>query len=140
PRVLGVLSAVDVDDTLTRVRDHARRLGQQVDARRVPIARVVRRKVSADVAQTGGAQDGGDHRLSEDVGGRVAVEAGRMIDAHAADHERPALAQGVQVVADTDPQVEETASCSLMRASTTAKSSGVVNLIFAGSPWTTVTA
>src|SRR5205823_3736767 len=114
-------------------------LGQQIEARSALIARVIGRKVRADVSQPGSTEDGVDDRVGEHVSVGMPVQPAWVLDAHAAEHESPALLQGMNVVADSHPHVDETASCSLISASTTSKSSGVVSLMFEGSPSTTVT-
>ncbi len=75
---------------------------QQHDARRALPARVGVGIVLADVAGPGGAEDRVGHRVADDVGIGVPERATLGRHGHAAEHERPAFDQPVQVVADAD--------------------------------------
>src|SRR5260370_12302680 len=136
--LLGDDGAVDVDDAVARLLDDGGRSREQVEAGRVLVPGVVGGKVLTDVSQRRGAEQRVDDRMSQHIGIGMAVEAGWMLDLHATDDQIAAGLQRVDVVARADPQVAA-ASCSLMTASTTPKSSGVVSLMFAGSPSMTVT-
>ena len=56
----------------------------------------------ADVAEAGGAEQGVGDGVQHDVGVAVAGEAARMLDADAAEQERPAGFEPVGVVSDAD--------------------------------------
>ena len=62
---------------------------------------VVRKEV-ADVAEPGGAEQGVDHRVGEDVGVGVAGEAAVVLDLDPAEHKPLALHEAVAVVASPD--------------------------------------
>src|ERR1700704_2637555 len=92
----------------------------------------------ADVAQARSAEHSVDDGVCQHVGVRMPVQPEAVVNVHATDDQVAAVTKRVHVVARADPQVAA-ASCSLISASTTSKSSGVVSLKLAGSPSTTVT-
>src|SRR5438093_4862987 len=138
-RLLGDHDAIDIDDSIAGIVQHGDRSLEHAEARCIFELRIVRWKVRADVTQAGCAEERVDHCVREHVSVGIAVQPGRMLDSDAAQHERTPGYQRVDVVADPDPHLP-TVSCSRIRASTTSRSSGVVSLMLAGSPGTTVTA
>ncbi|MEA2627916.1 MAG: hypothetical protein QOJ10_376 [Chloroflexota bacterium] len=138
-RLLGNHSAVDIDDSIARIPDGTNRRRQQVLARGALETRVARGEVLADVSKACSTEEGVDDGVCQDVGVGIPIKPDGMVDAHPAKNEVPSGAEWVRIVTRPDPHLVA-ASCSLMSASTTSKSSGVVSLILAGSPSTTVTA
>ena len=72
---------------------------QQVEARRTLPLRVGIGKMTADVAGRRGAEDGVGHRMADDVGVRVAEQPALERNRHAAEDQRTALHQPMQIVA-----------------------------------------
>ena len=93
----------------------------------------------ADVAEPGGTEQCVDDGVRQHVRVGMTVEAERMVYSHPSEDQVAAGSERVRVEPTSDPHVVA-ASCSLMSASTTSRSSGVVSFMFAGSPSTTVTA
>src|SRR6266480_2725587 len=136
--LLGDHDAVDIDDSIAGLVQHGDRSLEHAETRSILELRIVGRKVRADVTQAGCAEERVDHRVSQHVSVGVAVQPGRVLYAHAAKHQRTPRHERVDVVSDADPH-RPTVSCSRISASTTSRSSGVVSLMLAGSPGTTVT-
>ena len=111
---------------------------EQLQARGVLVVGVVGREMRADVTHSRRAKQRVDHRVRKNVRVGVSIQATVVLDAHAAQHQRTARDQRMNVVSDSDPH-RSAVSCSRMSASTTSRSSGVVSLMLAGSPGTTVT-
>ena len=59
----------------------------------------------ADVGQAGGAEQCITDRVGEAVGVAVAVEAEVGVELHAAEHERPARDEAVDIVAVADAEI-----------------------------------
>src|SRR5450759_4467164 len=151
PWFLGNYRGVDVPDSITRRAHRLSRRRQQAKARSAFVFRVGGRKQLAYVPKTRGAEQGVDHCVREHVRIRMTLQSHGVTDRHSAEDEIAAGFQPVNVIADADLQlaaalaaalaaVLAAASCSLIRASTTPRSSRVVSLMLACSPSTTVTA
>src|SRR4029077_7590020 len=100
------------------ISQHADRRLQQIQAGCSLVLRIRRRKMAADVALPGGAEQRVDHGVGQHVSVGVAVEPDGMFDMHSAKDERATRAKRMRVIAGADPHVVA-ASCSLMSASTT---------------------
>src|SRR5690348_18267795 len=137
-RLLGDDSAVDVDDAVAHVTDRLDRDGEHLEAGRPRIFGLAGREKASDVTESCGAEQRIDDRVREDVRIRIPVKPGRVRNEHPTEHERTARLERMDVVSDSDPH-RVAVSCSRISASTTSRSSGVVSLMFAGSPGTTVT-
>ena len=61
----------------------------------------------ADVAEAGGAEQGVGDGVQHHVGVGMADQAARMLDADAAQDQRPAFGQPVRVVPDADPECHD---------------------------------
>ena len=83
-----------------RPRTSADALPQQRHARRALPSRIGIRIVLADVAGPRRAEDRVGHGMTDDVGIGVSERPAFRRHGHAAEHERPALDQPVQIVAD----------------------------------------
>ena len=97
----------------------------------------------ADVAEAGGAEHRVGDRVADHVGVGVAERAALGRDRHAAEHQRPALDQPMQIVAGADRAPRRCGrrpSASRRSPRPAARSSGVVILMFDGSPSTRRTA
>src|SRR6478672_7439072 len=105
PRLLADHGRVDVDDE-TGNRPHHR--AQQVDRIGPLPPLVVVGEHRADVAAAGGAEDGVDHGVDEDVRVGVAGEAAGMVDLDPAQNQAPALGEAVAVIADADHGLQPT--------------------------------
>ena len=99
PRLLADERRVDVDDP---AGDRADDGAQQVDRVGVAPALLVVGEERADVAAAGGAEQGVDHRVGEDVGVGVPGEAALVLDLDPAEDQAAALREAVAVVADPD--------------------------------------
>src|SRR5689334_3899135 len=137
-RLLSDDSAVDVDDAVARVTDRLDRDGEHLEAGGAGIFGLAGREKASDVTESCGAQQRIDDRVRQDVRIRVPVKPGGVGNQHATKNQSPARNERVDVVSDSDPH-RVAVSCSRISASTTSRSSGVVSLMFAGSPGTTVT-
>src|SRR5262245_58937149 len=89
----------DVADLESLRGDHLDGAREQVDARRVLPARIAVREMTADVALTDGAENRIGHRMAHDVGIGMPERADVRRDRHAAEDERPAGYEAMQVVA-----------------------------------------
>src|SRR5947209_3098481 len=136
--LLGDHDGVDVDDLVAGLLEQPRRELEQIQAGHPFPLRIGVREMLADVTERGRTEQGVDDRVREYVRIGMSFEAERMLDVDAAKNQVAAGREPVDVVAGADPHVAA-ASCSLINASTTPKSSGVVSLMLAGSPSTTVT-
>src|SRR5216683_1790342 len=136
--LLGDDSAVDVHDAIAGMPHPSGRPLQQLQARRSLPLLICGREDGANVPDRCCSKERVDDRVREHVRIRVAVEPDRVLDQHATEDQLAAGLEPVDVVPSAHPHVLA-ASCSLISASTTSKSSGVVSLMFAGSPCTTVT-
>ena len=103
-RAFGNHHDVDVDDLPAGVPDARRGVGQQHQAVGVLVARIRVGEQPADVAEVGRAEDRVGHRVAHGVGVGVAAQAAIVGDAHAAEDQRPALGEDVQVVAGADAE------------------------------------
>src|SRR6476661_5468958 len=130
PRLFGDDCAVDVKDLVAGLPHCAYRSYQQVLARCSFVLRIGIWKMLADVAEAGGAEHRIDHRVRQDVSIGVAVQPQQVVDAHPTQDQGATGAEWMDVVAGANPHVVA-ASCSLMSASTTSRSSGVVSLMLA---------
>ncbi len=128
---------VDVLDRRGRGREPGRRPPSAARCSTRPSTAVGVRVVLPDVAGPGGAEDRVGHRMADDVGIGVPERAALGRHGHAAEDERPAFDQPVQIVADAYPSSDQsTPAPARARGSTSA---AVVILTFAASPATTCT-
>ena len=107
-RLLADEHAIRVDEHPALLAHLRVGLTQQVEAVGAAEALVARREQRADVAEPGSAEQRVDQRVREHVAVGVAGEAARMVDRHAAEHERHAVDERVRV--DTDPDAQSHAS------------------------------
>ena len=105
PWLLPDEDAVGVHELPAGLAHLAVGLGKEVERRRSTVPLVSGGEERADVAEVRGAEDRVDERMRDDVAVRVAGEPARMVDRHAAEHERHALLERVRVEADPDPEL-----------------------------------
>src|SRR4051812_22181020 len=134
-RLLRDDSRVYVHHMPAPVRDHGGRLAQQLAAIHTFITRVAVRKMSADVAQCGGAYQSIADCMQQHVRIRVAVEPAFVRNRHAADDE---LAPGFQRMRiESLPYSHDWSLSMLCRTvSANARSCGYVTLRLRLSPFT----
>ena len=124
PRLLADHRRVDVADLPALGRHPCDGLAQQLDAVGSRIALIGVRKMPADVAKRGRAENCVDHGMGEHVGVRESLEARHSGQLDAAEHERAGTARAVGVVADPDPPFRQpSVSCVRARPLNTAISS-----------------
>ena len=104
-RLLADQDAVGVHDRPPRLAHLPVRLAQQLDAVGAAEPLVSRREQRADVAEPGGAEDRIGERMRDHVAVGVAREPTRVIEPHAAEHERDAVRERVRVDAHADTKV-----------------------------------
>ncbi len=103
---------------------------RKVGGRAFPL-HVAGRKMRADIAIGQRAENGIDQRMQADIAVGMGEKSAGVRHANAADHQMIALAKGMNVVTGAGPDVAEQAA---RRASSRAKSSGVVSFMFPASP------
>src|SRR5262249_22067062 len=81
------------------------RLAQELDRVGAGERRILRREQRADVLHAGRAENRVGQRMREDVAVGVPRQPARMLDAHAAEHQRDAVLQRVCVEAGTDAEL-----------------------------------
>jgi len=105
PRLLADHDAVGVDELEAGVPHLPVRRGEQDERVGAPVALVVGRKERTDVAEPGRSEERVGEGMRHDVSVRMADESPRMVDAHAAENERDALAERVRIDAEADAEV-----------------------------------
>ena len=105
PRLLADQHAVDIDELVPGLAYPRVGVCEQLERVGAPVALVFRGKERADVAQTGGAKKCVGQCVGDDVTVGVADESAGVVDRHAAENERDAVAEGVRVDADADAVV-----------------------------------
>src|SRR5262249_28219565 len=123
---------VSVDDTQSLFGDQADHLAQDLAAVDAIVARVAVRKVTTDVAQTGGTEKRIAQRMDQNIAVRVRDDAAIMRNSHAAEHDVVAGHEAMCVVAVSDQH----AFLASRRASAIARSSGQVTLTLVALPGT----
>ncbi len=84
--------------------DNRDRIAEQIGADGILPSRIGVRIVLADVARARGAEDRVGHRVTHDIGVRMAEGAPLGWNGDAAENQRPAFDELVQVVSDADPR------------------------------------
>jgi len=103
PRGLGDDRAIHVDRSPSPLRHPPHHLAQQAAAVGSGVLGIGFGKMSAQIPQRRGAQQGVAHRMQQRIGVRVALQAPGMGNAFAAQDQRPPRHQPMNVVTRSDP-------------------------------------
>ena len=104
-RALADQDAVRVDELEAGLANLAICVGEKPERVRAAIALVSGRKESPDVGKSCGAEERVGQRMRDHVAVRVADQALRVVERHAAEDERNAVAERVGVDAEPDPRL-----------------------------------
>ena len=92
---------VDIGDVISGLAHQVAGVGEQLQAAGVFVARIMVRKVRAQVSQGRGPQQGVDDSMGQHVGVRVSQQPCLMLQLHAAQDQLPVGDQAMDIVAES---------------------------------------